>query len=446
VLLINPWIYDFTAYDFWLKPLGLLSAASILRECADFRLHWIDCLDRFHPGLGPLPESRADGRGHYMKEEVPKPEILKPVPRKFSRYGIPVRLFEEDLERVPVPDLVLLGCSMTYWYPGVQLAAEIVRKKFGSVPIVLGGIYATLAGEHAARHSGADRIVSGPAEDRIPALAREVWGDGFVREIAHAGFGDLPWPAVELLRETSSLPLLTSRGCPFDCSFCASPLLHRGFEQRPPADVAAEIADRVERLGARHFAFYDDALLLGSRSHLVPILEDAVRRCPGVSFHTPNGLHIREIDRELALLFRRANVRSIYLSQESVDETVLRGASSKVSGGELEDALKHLEDAGYARGEINVYLLAGLPGQSVESITESIRHVRRLGARPRAAYFSPVPGTHAWRELVERGRLKPDADPLLSNKMVFPYLWGDLSPEDYASIQKLLRAGSNHQS
>jgi hypothetical protein len=439
VLLVNPWIYDFAAYDFWLRPLGLLSAASILRECADVRLHWIDCLDRFYPQLGLLPGSRADGRGHYRKEEVAKPDILKPVPRKYSRYGIPLRLFEEELERVPVPDLVLIGCSMTYWYPGVQLAVEILRKKFGSVPIVLGGIYATLAETHAVRQSGADRVISGPAEDAIPPLAREIWGAVSGRE---PGLNHTPWPAIDLLRDKTSLPLLTSRGCPLDCAFCAAPRLHPRIEQRPPDDVVEEIADRVEKFGTRHFAFYDDALLFRSASHLVPILEGVVRRFPDVSFHAPNGLGVREIDRDVAQLFRRANVRSLYLSQESIDETVLRDSSSKVASGDLEAALNHLEAAGYDRGEISVYLLAGLPGQSVRGIAEGIWYVRRLGARPRLANFSPVPGTRVWQDLVDRGRLKADADPLVSNKMVFPYLWGDMSPGDYAFIHSLLRVAN----
>ena len=48
IVLINPWIYDFAAYDLWSKPLGLLSIGSFLRECG-FRVHLIDCLDAHHP-------------------------------------------------------------------------------------------------------------------------------------------------------------------------------------------------------------------------------------------------------------------------------------------------------------------------------------------------------------------------------------------------------------
>jgi len=85
-----------------------------------------------------------------------------------------------------------------------------------------------------------------------------------------------------------------------------------------------------------------------------------------------------------------------------------------------------------------VYLMAGLPNQDAASIKESVGDIRRLGAKPRMAYFSPIPGTRIWRELVDRGRLKKDADPLIQNKMAFPYLWADFSPEDFRDLQDLL--------
>ena len=438
VLLVNPWITDFTAYDFWLRPLGLLYAASILRDNADVDLRLIDCLDRFHRGLPPPARSKHDGRGHFLKVEIPKPEVLRAVPRRYSRYGMPLDLFAAELRRGPVPDLVLVTCTMTYWYPGAQLAVDLVRREFGSVPVVLGGIYATLVEDHARRLSGADMVLAGPAEKTLLRAARKIWGDGCVRDAAFPTFRDMPRPALDLLGDKRCLPLLTSRGCPFRCSFCAGPFLYDRFEQGEPGDVVEEIAGAIARYGTRDFAFYDDALLLNKEKHIVPILEDIVRRGLSVSFHTPNGLHVQEIDRDLARLFAKAGVRSIYLSQESTDPAVIRESCPKVERGDLAAAIGHLVEAGYRREDIHVYLIAGLPNQDMASIKDSVRAVRRLGAKPRMAYFSPIPGTRVWKDLVERGRLKADADPLIFNKMAFPYLWSDISPEEYGELQELL--------
>jgi hypothetical protein len=148
---------------------------------------------------------------------------------------------------------------------------------------------------------------------------------------------------------------------------------------------------------------------------------------------------LAEIDAGLALLFKRANFQSIFLSQESFEKKVLEDSCFKVSLSDLEIALDHLNNAGYRPSEINVYLMIGLPGQGVEGIRESIRRVQALGARPRLAYFSPVPGTVSWDNLITKGIIKSDVDPLLHNKLAFPYTWGEMFPSDFESLKELIR-------
>ena len=438
ILLINPWIVDFTAYDFWLKPLGLLYVASLLRKHTNFRLSFIDCLDRNHPLFSKRLKTKPDGRGPFLKEEVSKPAILKDVPRKYSRYGIPVSLFLHELRHVPSPDLGLLTCMMTYWYPGVQLVAELLRERFGQVPVILGGVYATLMPDHARSDSGANLVYQGPAERGILPLIREVLGDSSCPDSQFERLEEIPWPAVYLLRSQETLPILTSRGCLFKCSFCASPLLYKNFEQRTPSSVVSELEYHFQSHKTQNFAFYDDALLLGKSHHIIPLLKEISQKELPLVFHTPNGLHVREIDSEMAYLFKKANFQSLFLSQESFDEAVLERARAKVSEDDLERALIHLERAGYDRQEINVYLIVGLPGQDILKTKEDIFSVRRLGARPRLAYFSPIPGTGEWERLVDDGYISPDADPLLHNKLIFPYLGKGVSVEDFESLKDLV--------
>jgi radical SAM superfamily enzyme YgiQ (UPF0313 family) len=438
LLLINPWIYDFTAYDFWMKPLGLLQVAGLLRASAPYDISFIDCLDRTHPGLEKKARVKPDGRGPLPKEAVEKPSVLKNVPRRFSRYGIPARLFEDALSAVPLPDAVLLTGTMTYWYPGIQTAVDLVRRRFGTVPVILGGIYATLCPGHARFQSGADIIAPGPAERSLFPALREALGDGVPGPPEPPDFAGMPEPAFDLLRDRTWLPLLTSRGCPFRCTFCAGPILCERFEQRPPAGVAREIAGLHRRFGTRHFPFYDDALLIDKDRHIVPILEDVSRSRLPLRFHTPNGLHVREIDEPLARLFRRSGMASLYLSLESVDEALLSARSPKTGPDDLRRALRALTDAGYPVGDVHVYLIMGLPGQGTASVKEGIRYVRRLGAVPRLAFFSPIPGTLEWRKLVENGTLADDADPLLHNKLAFAYLKADFPPDEFHAVTDLL--------
>ena len=81
ILLINPWITDFAAYNFWVRPLGLLYISSLLRENG-FRVTLIDCLDL-------LIKTKTYGDGKLFKTKIEKPFSLKSIPRNYSRYGIP---------------------------------------------------------------------------------------------------------------------------------------------------------------------------------------------------------------------------------------------------------------------------------------------------------------------------------------------------------------------
>ena len=440
ILLINPWIYDFTAYDFWLKPLGLLYIAALLKKHTNFFLSYIDCLDRQHPLLGKKISAKTDGRGQFYKEEVPKPRVLSNIPRKFSRYGIPLPLFKNALDQVTPPDLVLLSCTMTYWYLGVRTVVDLIRKKFGQVPILLGGVYPTILPHHASAQTGVDKVCQGPGEYRIFSLINEVLGDGTCPNLRFETLEELPIPDYSLLKNRDSLPLLTSRGCPFRCSFCASFLLSERFEQRSPASVLSELETLYRLYRPKNIAFYDDSLLLNKKRHIVPILKKIVQNKLIVSFHTPNGLHVGEIDFELASLLKLAGFQSLYLSQETFEKDLIRVSCPKVSSDELSEVLDHLERAGFARKKINVYLMVGLPDQNFSGVKESVGIVRDLGAQVRLAYFSPIPGTADWKKIVSRGYLDEDADPLLHNKLVFPYVWGNISPEEFEFLRKMIHS------
>ena len=440
ILLINPWIYDFTAYDFWIQPLGLLYIAALLEQHTNFTLNYIDCLDRHHPYLEKKWVTKWDGRGRFFKEEISKPRVLANIPRKFSRYGIPLPLFMHELDQVVPPDLVLLTCTMTYWYPGVQAVVEQVREKFGPVPILLGGVYPSILPHHALAQTGVDMICQGPGENKIFSLINEVLGDGTCPDLRTETFEKMPYPAFSLLRDKNSLPLLTSRGCPLRCSFCASFLLSERFEQRSTASVVHELEMLSKLYKTKNIAFYDDALFLNKQNHIVPILREINQKKLALMFHTPNGLHVGEIDQELASLLKQAGFRSLFLSQETFEEKLIEKSCPKISSDDLGRALDHLEEAGYTRGQINVYLMVGLPDQEISSIRESILKVRNLGAQVRLSYFSPIPGTADWEKIVSSGYMGEDSDPLLHNKLVFPYVWGNITPDEFLSLKKMIKS------
>jgi hypothetical protein len=440
LLCINPWIYDFAAYNLWIEPLGLLSIAALLRH-AGHHVALVDCLDRHHPAA-PAPRSPRDayGCGQFLKIELPKPAALAHVPRRWGCYGLPLSVFQAELDALPRPDAVLVTAMMTYWYPGAFEAIRLVKEQWPGVPVALGGIYATLCIDHARAHSGADAVFAGPGERAAAAWVDDVTGS---RRGAVSLPGELV-PAHDLRRRQGYVALLTARGCPFDCPYCAvHQLCEPGWHRRDPAQVVAEIAWCVETLGARDIAFYDDALTFDADRHLHPILDAILDRGLQARFHTPNGLHARFIDRQLAAKMRRAGFVTIRLGLESADPARQAQDGGKVDRAAFSTAIQALFRAGFAPQEVAAYVLAGRPGQRVQEVRQTVAFAHRLGVPVQIAQFSPIPGTTEWERAVAAGCIDPDVDPLLHNNSLYPCggadEWERLKVEVRAANRDLLR-------
>ena len=434
ILLVNPWIYDFAAYDLWARPLGLLSLGAKLRK-AGYRIAFLDALDPFHPELPKPPRRRRYGTGHYFRTPVPKPISLADVPRQYARYGVPVSIFQAELKRLGPPHLVLITSLMTYWYPGVLETIRQIRKAYPRVPIVLGGIYATLCYEHARENSGADWIWPAVAEKDVLHLIEHLLAPSG-EEAPH------PYPAFDLQREIPYVVIATSYGCPFSCKYCASRILRPTFKQRPPEEVFDEIRFWHQTYGIQDFAFYDDALLVNFENHLGPILEMVLSAGFKLRFHTPNALHLRLVTREVARWLRKAGFVTLRFGLETINFQRHQELDRKVCQEEFLNALHHLKEAGFSGKEIGVYLLWGLPEQELEEVWTSALYVARHGAQPYLAEYSPIPGTPLFEKACRVSRYPLGEDPIFHNNSCFPCIrkpdWNAL--EDLKQSVRKLRA------
>ncbi|MCP5102120.1 MAG: radical SAM protein, partial [bacterium] len=433
VLLVNPYIYDFTAFDFWLRPLGLLYIAAVLKKYTDCEIYWLDVLDRFQEGM-PVKRSHADGSGKFHKEIVEKPAIYEKIPRNYSRYGIPFDIFKKKVEQLPQVDMILVTGLMTYWLDGVTVTIKALREKFPAAKVVMGGILPTLVpADQLKNHIDADYYVEGYGETRILEIIKE--NNGAV--LPYPDFSDidnLPFPAVDYLSSRDSLPLMTSRGCPFRCTYCASNLLNKGFLERRPEKILEEIYFMHETYGTRHFAIFDDALLINKRKRFLKVFQE-VKESIEVSFHTPNGLHVGEIDRETADLMFESGFKTLRLSFESTTEEILSRSSGKVTVNQMVKAVENLEAAGYERKNLGVYLLFGLRGQKVNDLEAAFDFVRDLGVATNLSYYSPVPGTVDFRELQKTEVLATPVNLYETNKIYFLYEKSGFSLDDIRYIK-----------
>jgi radical SAM superfamily enzyme YgiQ (UPF0313 family) len=436
IILVNPWIHDFAAHDLWLKPLGLLYIADSL-ENQGYQVSIIDCLN-----YNNTP--RPYGCGKFHSEEITKPCHFQNIPRKYKRYGMPPEIFARLLMEInnAAPDepplFIGVTSAMTYWHQGVAETIRYIKQVFTETPVVLGGIYTTLCHKHALKNAGADYVVQGPGETAILNLARQL--DGSTPTPAKTGAKRI-YPAYHLYnwpkQPTRSVAMLTSRGCPFRCSYCASASLTPDFFQRPPHDVADEISYYQKELGVTDIAFYDDALLVNAANHIHPILDEIIRRGLNrqIRFHTPNGLHIKYLDKTLAQKLYQSNFKTIRLGFEGLNE-------HKASPEQLAEVIINLKQAGFGAEHIGVYVLMGLPDQPLDKITRAIKFVHKCGAQIRIAQYSPAPGSPDFAKLLP---LYPELakEPLLHNKSVYYCHNNGRQFSDFEAVKTKVRALNN---
>jgi radical SAM superfamily enzyme YgiQ (UPF0313 family) len=462
ILLVNPPVYDFAAYDFWLKPYGLLTVAGYLRGKADFAI--FDYLDRLHPFAAKQEQVQSDrwARGRFYSRRIPTPSPLASIPRYFRRFGLPRDVFADYLARTEPPDYVLIQTTMTYWYPGVEEVIRDIRSIHPSAKIILGGNYVTLCPSHA-ETLGADLLIPG-------TNLQPLWD--------YLGITpDLRQPALwEVYPKLSVGALKLTDGCPFKCTYCAVPKVYGQFSARPLDRSLAEIKLLI-RLGAKNIAFYDDALLFKPEKALAPFLTEIItqhniqhptsettspkRKRRGIppirdgwqpqaklgdghnairntrytirnthpdirpttsdirntNLHSPNALNARFLTKDLAELMVRAGFKTFYLGFESASAQWQKCTGSKVFCEELASAVAYLKAAGADPADITAYQILGHPYSDIQQLEDSMRFVNSLGIRGTLADFSPIPGTPDGDCCAKYVDL---AEPLNHNKTAFP--------------------------
>ncbi|HPM43042.1 MAG TPA: radical SAM protein, partial [Candidatus Omnitrophota bacterium] len=390
----------------------------------------LDCLDRFHPAITDKIKKNSTntyGSGPYYSETIDKPTAFKYTHRKFKRYGLPIKTVKNILEKESTPDIILVTTGMTYWYPAYIDMIALLKELFPESPIVLGGNYPNLCYDHANFSSGADYIFKGTDISRAIEFLDKILGgriiDGQKRPLPQI------FPAYDLYRDIPYITLKTSHGCPFRCTYCGWYLVDEIFNRQLPELVIEEIAHFHHDMGITNFAFYDDALLFKADEHFIKIASGIIEKGIKANFLTPNGLHNKFLSEDVAHIMKEAGFQRPRLALETSREERQISTGGKTTNKDFGVAAKNLIKAGYGRSEIGVYLLIGLPGQSMGEIDEAVRFVSNEGFRIHLEEYSPIPGTPDY----EKSGLKADSDPLMHNNSVFPLYHA----EDAAKVQRL---------
>ncbi|MDD5070017.1 MAG: radical SAM protein [Candidatus Omnitrophica bacterium] len=398
ILAVNPWIYDVAAYDYWLKPYGFLALLTYLNQNPSIHIDYIDCLNA-------KTKSGTFGRGKFQTEKLTKPEILKDFPIKFKRYGIKKDEFSKSITDIKA-DYILVTSSMSYWYPAIKDAVELLRNAHPGTPIILGGIYATLCNDHAKKNIASDITIANDELESLFSYLNVPFNQNDLLETL---------PEYELFyKETPYIVLRTSWGCPFNCNYCALKNLYPGFN-RIPLEKVLSFLEKYSRQGIFDFVFYDDAFLYGS-DYIKTLLKAVIAIKKPFRFHTPNALHLRFLDEEIAFLMKKSGFINPHFGFETLNEKDLKSWDNKINQGHVTQAINNLKTAGFGRGSFSFYILLGYPGQDFEKTKQEIELLASQGVRINLSEFSPVPKTKISEELFSGNH-----DPLLDNNSIFYY-------------------------
>ena len=372
--------------------------------------------------------------------------------------GDEVRVFDMDIEEIKLtdfvrdyqPDIVGITSNTPQVKQGWHAAREI--KAALDVPIVQGGPHVSALPEEAASRPEIDIVARGEGEatwinlcevierakianpkfqahdllDPAQKLLDGVLGityqtpDGKIRHTherpAIADLDALPFPAyhffkmekytslqpaMDAIEMGKSFSIMTSRGCPYRCTFCSQSVMAEKWRARSPESVIKEWRHLVEELGAQEIGILDDSANINrKRLHdlCTRLIEEKLNHVPWILI---NGIRANLADEELLKHMKDAGLLRLAFGVETGDEDILESIDKRVTHDQIRAAFKNAKKVGL---ETVGFFIIGLPGDTEETMEKTIQLACELD--PLVANFSmmtPYPGTKVWEQVHRNG-------------------------------------------
>jgi radical SAM superfamily enzyme YgiQ (UPF0313 family) len=371
-------------------------------------------------------EPKAPGLHIFSQFPLPRLGTLI-LGTMMKKRGWDVELFVEDFRKVDF-DIVaaadLVGIStITSTAPRAYAIADRVRAM--GIPVLMGGPHVTYLTEEALGH--ADYVVRGEGEAALTAFidAREK-GIGYA-DVPNLSFKDetgtvvhnpmapraadldlIPFPDLSLLRpeakgfkHMSSIPVLTSRGCPFDCSFCSvTGMFGRKYRFRSTENIIEELRQYSGRKAA--IFFYDDNFAADPK-RTRDLCEAIIREKLKITWTTQVRADVTR-DPELVALMKKSGCHTVYIGFESVNPDALEDMKKKQTVAEIATAVKV-----FRRHRINIHgmFVLGFDQDDWRSVRKTVRFAKR--ARLMSTQFlilTPLPGSAFYDKISAENRIR----------------------------------------
>ncbi len=227
-------------------------------------------------------------------------------------------------------------------------------------------------------------------------------------------------------------PIITTRGCPFNCTFCAGKLNTGSILRKRSVDrIIEEIKYLHDTRHIREFHIVDDNFTL-DKEFAKKVLKEIIKLNLKISFSVPNGIRLDTLDKEILLLMKNAGFYLISIGVESGSDRVLKMMGKHLSIKQIKDKISLIKSVGLdAAG----FFILGYPGEKEKEIKKTINFSLNLGLL-RANYFLflPLPGTTVFQQLQKGGGIGE----IEYNKLSFtaPIFTDNLSKKRLKTLQR----------
>ena len=352
---------------------------------------------------------------------------------------------EEIVERIEDDtDLIGVSCMFSQDWPEIRRLIQMVRGRFPKVPIVSGGEHITATAAFTLDSTPeVDVCVIGEGEETLveltDAVARGASFDGIAGLLLRGDGGhrstgsrtrirnldDIPLPAWDLVPIDKyldnglgygvdlgrSMPIIATRGCPYQCTFCSNPeMWTTRWYARDPEKVLDEIQLYRDRYGATNFDFYDLTAIV-KRKWIIDFTNRILERKMEFTWQLPSGTRSEAIDEEVCRLLYASGCRNMSYAPESGSPEVLKRIKKVVKLDRLEASVLSA-----VRNGLNVKLniIMGFPNESRKELGQTVRFLARMGFAGvhdmSISLFSPYPGSELYHDLRKAGRIPELSD------------------------------------
>lgn len=207
-------------------------------------------------------------------------------------------------------------------------------------------------------------------------------------------------------KQTFYYPLVTSRGCPYDCTYCSVKVVSgKRFRARSASNVVSELEQFKKNYGLDDFVVLDDTFTQ-KIDRAKEICRELLKRNISATWHCYNGIRADRLDGELLDLMKESGCRDIWFGLETLDPDVFNLIKK---GEHIEDIVKAIEMTKAKNINVSCFFIIGLPGSTYARDIETLKKARKLGIRnTHWSLATPMPGTALWDWVRENGRVLRD--------------------------------------